>query len=60
MATKFNENFKKLEEIVTKLETNDLDLDEAIELYEQGVKISEKLEKELNKVSERLESDVYE
>lgn len=54
MKTKFSEKFKKLEEIVSKLENEELDLDEAIFLYDEGVKLSQTLEKELDKVSEKM------
>jgi exodeoxyribonuclease VII small subunit len=36
----FESNLKSLEEIVSKLESGDLALDKALELFEEGVKIS--------------------
>lgn len=60
MATTFNDDFKRLDEIVSKLESNELGLDEAILLYQEGMKLSKKLEKDLSKVATKLESDEHE
>ena len=37
---KFEQQLKKLQEIVEKIESNDISLDESISLYEEGLKLS--------------------
>lgn len=44
---KFEENMKKLEEIVRQLEKGEIALEQAVELYSQGIKISADCRKEL-------------
>ena len=44
----FEENLKELSEIVSKLEKGDLALEEAVELYGKGVKISAVCREELD------------
>ncbi|MDI9480231.1 MAG: exodeoxyribonuclease VII small subunit [Syntrophomonadaceae bacterium] len=44
---KFEEALKRLEEIVSQLEDGELELDEAIRLFEEGVKLSLYCQKEL-------------
>jgi len=45
---------KKLQEIVDKLESGEEDMDEAIKLYEEGLKISKELEKQLKGFEDRI------
>ncbi len=45
---KFEEQMKKLQEIVEKLERNDVELDESIALYEEGLKLSKSLKGQLS------------
>lgn len=45
---KFEEQMKKLQEIVEKLERNDVELDESIALYEEGLKLSKSLKDQLS------------
>ena len=45
---KFEEQMKKLQEIVEKLERNDEELDESIALYEEGLKLSKSLKDQLS------------
>ncbi|MCR4675696.1 MAG: exodeoxyribonuclease VII small subunit [Sphaerochaetaceae bacterium] len=52
---KFEEELKKLEEINGKLQNRDTDLTEAVELYESGMKIAKKLDKELSALERRVE-----
>ncbi len=51
---------QELNEILTKLQSSDLDIDEAIKLYERGLNIANQLEKYLktaeNKIT-KLKSD---
>lgn len=53
----FGTKFKKLEEIVNKLEEENVDLDEAIELYKEGNALSKELEKELKEVISNFDSE---
>lgn len=58
METKKEENFeeamKQLEEIVTVLEKGDLNLDESVKKFEEGMRIS----KECNKILENAEKRI--
>ena len=45
---KFEEQMKKLQEIVEKLERNDVELDESIARYEEGLKLSKSLKDQLS------------
>ena len=42
MSKSFEENMEKLEKIVADLEKGDLDLDESVKKFEQGINISKK------------------
>ena len=48
--TSFEKNMSNLENIVTELEKGDLNLDESISKFEEGIKIS----KECNKILEEF------
>ena len=50
----FEEQMKKLQEIVEKLEKNDIDLDESIRLYEEGLKLSKQLKDQLDGFEEKI------
>lgn len=59
----YEKDYKKLEEIVKKLESGDISLDESVKLYEEGVTLYKSLEKTLkeyegkiNIMSENLEA----
>lgn len=59
----YEQDYKKLEEIVKKLESGDISLDESVKLYEEGVTLYKSLEKTLkeyegkiNVMSENLEA----
>ncbi|MBR7161193.1 MAG: exodeoxyribonuclease VII small subunit, partial [Clostridia bacterium] len=45
---------KKLQEIVEKLERGDIELDESIELYEEGLKLSKELKKQLTDFEKKI------
>ncbi len=51
----FEKLFKELEEIVDKMESGDLPLQESLELFERGMKISKILKKELDSIEHRVE-----
>ena len=50
----FEENMENLEKIVTELEKGDLNLDESISKFEEGIKIS----KQCNKILEDAEKKI--
>ena len=50
----FEDNMENLEKIVTELEKGDLNLDESIAKFEEGIKIS----KECNKILEDAEKKI--
>ncbi len=50
----FEEAYEELEEIVTKLETGDLPLDEAVELFERGRRLSDHCQKVLDEAELRV------
>lgn len=56
MAKKtFEEQMKRLEEVVALLEDEKTDLDTSIQLYEEGLKLSAVLQKQLNVFEDRIE-----
>ena len=56
MATKktFEDSINELEEIVEKLEKGDCPLDEAVKLFEKGVKLSNECHKTLNEAEQKI------
>ena len=46
----FEENLKKLEEIVDQLESGEIDLEKSAELYEKGMSFKNNCEKKLKRV----------
>ena len=50
----FEDNMERLEKIVTELEKGDLNLDDSISKFEDGIKIS----KECNKILEEAEKKI--
>ncbi|MDU0398308.1 exodeoxyribonuclease VII small subunit [Lactococcus lactis] len=51
---KFEDNLQELENIVRKLESGDVALEDAIAEFQKGMKISETLKKTLNEAEETL------
>lgn len=51
----FEERLRRLEEISAELKSPELELEKATSLFEEGVKLSQTLEKELRKVEDRIE-----
>jgi len=51
---KIEENFKKLDEIIEKLEKNECDLDEALSLYGEGIKLVRECNNSIDKVQKQL------
>lgn len=54
MAEKFEETINKLEDIVRKLETGDVTLDESLSLFEQGIKLSKSCQKMLDNAEKKV------
>lgn len=50
----FEELMKKLEEITNKLEKESLSLDESVELFEQGMKLSKECNSKLENAEKRI------
>lgn len=50
----FEEKIKKLETIVTELESGEVPLDEAINKYTEAMKLSKECSNKLNEVSEKV------
>ena len=51
----FEQQMKKLQDIVDKLESGDVDLDASIKLYEDGLKLSKELKKQLLVFEDKIE-----
>ncbi len=51
---KFEDGMKRLEEIVDSLEKGDLDIDKSLKLFEEGLELSKKLQKELKGYEEKI------
>ncbi len=52
----FEGNLKQLEEIVSKLEGGDLTLDQALELFEEGIKLSRCCNAKLEEAERKVET----
>ena len=52
----FEENLKKLGEITSELEKGDVPLEKAVELYEQGIKLSAVCQEQLEKAQLKVVS----
>ncbi|MBE0635534.1 exodeoxyribonuclease VII small subunit [Candidatus Bipolaricaulota bacterium] len=52
------QNLKQLEDIAKKLESEELPLDEAIELFERGISLSTSIRTALNEAKLRIEAVV--
>ena len=51
----FEKEMKRLDEIVAKISSQDLSLDESLSLYKEGQEIVKKLEKALEAAQEKVE-----
>ena len=52
---KFEKSLKRLEDIVSKMEKGELPLDESVRLFEEGIKLSRTLSKQLEDAERRVE-----
>ncbi len=50
----FNKGLNELENIVNKMESGDLTLDDSIKYFEKGIELSKKCQKALNEANERV------
>lgn len=50
----FEDDLKRLEELVRSLEQNELGLEESLDAFEEGTKLGEALMKELDKAQKRV------
>lgn len=54
-GSSYEENIKKLEEIVRKLERGEVPLEEALSAFEEGVSLIKLCQKQLDRVAERVQ-----
>lgn len=54
MEDNFELNLKKLEELVKKLDSDELTLDESIALFEEGMKLSKKCSDKLESAEKKI------
>lgn len=52
---KFEERLERLEELAARIKEPDLPLEEAVAVFEEGVKLSKGLERDLDKVQGKVE-----
>jgi exodeoxyribonuclease VII small subunit len=52
---KFEDSLKKLEQIVSDLESGDLPLDDSLKLFEQGIKLVKVCQKKLEEAEQKVE-----
>jgi exodeoxyribonuclease VII small subunit len=50
----FEQKLKKLEEIVKKMEAGDLELDQALKLFEEGVQLTKDCQKHLSEAEQKV------
>ena len=51
----FEERLGRLEELGDEIKKNDIPLDDAIKVFEEGIKLARALEKDLEKIESRIE-----
>jgi len=51
----FEEQLSRLEELTGRIQKGNIPLDEAVSLFEEGIKLSKKLEKELTRIEQKIE-----
>lgn len=52
---KFEERLERLEELADRIKESDLPLEEAVAVFEEGLKLAKGLEKDLDKIQGRVE-----
>ena len=53
---RFEKNLKRLEEIVDKMEAGEISLDDSLKLFEEGVKLSQSCNNDLDKAETKVQS----
>ena len=56
MSVSFENNLKELELIVQKLESGECNLDESLELYSKGIKLSAECKQQLETARQKIEN----
>ncbi len=51
----FEKGLTRLEELVHELESDDLNLDKSLELFEEGIKLTRRLNRKLDEAEKKLE-----
>ncbi len=51
----FEQAFSQLEELIKNLESNDLSLEEALKTFEQGIQLTQRCQKVLNKAEQKVQ-----
>lgn len=54
-SNEFEKSFKQLEDIVRRLESEELPLDESLQLFEQGIRLSRFCHQRLEEVEKKIE-----
>lgn len=54
MSKSFEENMEELEKVVAELEKGDLNLDDSVSRFEQGIKISKECSKMLEEAEKKI------
>ena len=54
MENKFEESISRLEKIVQALENGDIDLDESLKLFEEGIKLTKNCQKMLDDAEKKV------
>ena len=52
---KFEERLEKLEDLNEKMKAGSIPLDEAVGMFEEGIKLAKSLEKDLSKIERKIE-----
>jgi exodeoxyribonuclease VII small subunit len=52
---KFEERLERLEELAERIKDSELPLEEAVAVFEEGIKLSKGLEKDLDKIQAKVE-----
>lgn len=56
----FRDSMSKLDEIVNKLENNEIELEEAINLFEEGLKLVKRCDSQLNDFEKKVDELIQE
>jgi len=51
----FEKRLEKLEKLSTSIKKSDLPIEEALKLFEEGIKLSKSMEKDLDKIESRIQ-----